>query len=1022
MSNSVYDDEKEKLGNQVDAGDTETNSEHLEAGAKNQEGLNSAESSPKDSGSTNAGDKEKEKLDDQVGRGYSGSEKDTTVRDGSKRKKGILAGVLVTGAVGAGSLGFLAFPGFLVNHLREVLLGNVSSLQTHQSIRYRRAKLAKVSDMFSRDGRRGGKIIAEMQSKGYTFDFDPTDRNKVIGLRPPGDSWGIANIEDGLMAEEFADFIDKRHPLRSAKWKTKRMEALYTRFKVSRKAVVTPSPDDLDDPKKAVNQRLAQEIIDDPNIDERLNVGDAPEDMSEEDIARRNSELEGVAKSDGSLDSTIDQLRNEGKSFDELTPEEKSLLTVGTGFDEGVADIAERAARGSIGSMAWRAAKGFFSSTDVFDKVCIVKKRLDGVVLAARTYRAVRLLKYTSEFVKASDATRTGQVDPKLMRELMGRVTSADINGNSFGSSPGFIYAMKGKFSKSQNDAFKASYGVDGQLAGVFKAVQDSTENIPGTSPGQCRIIQNPVAQIGAGILEIGAAILSGGGSAAGTTAAKTTIKQAVSSAIKSVTKKQLAKSLAKTAAIELSFEGIMALTQIYAEKSLAIDFTGQENGGSLSGILVGGSGVLNKQRSFEAGMVPATTQQYASAQTRYLAEKKLEQEEQGLYTRYLDYSNSDSLAFKSATLLISAPLAPDTLAPALARTATSILSNPMQLISSIFTGQVLAQADADPDLVDFESYTTGAGDVLATDPAGNLLPVMRDDIEAIDPEINIQELTASGDINSSTLEPESDEFKKHVEHCVHSVDTISQLEDGDPHDCIAKKSITVKYKAHLAYIDMLDGIDAALFPEEISSEQGSGGTGSSPSGTNTSGSIVGDPYSDTTSVPCAEGTTDIGLQDAYVSGRMFKSRMCSVSNLPSHGQADNPGGTFSTPGANGHAIVNSRVSGAWYKLVEDASAAGISLSVTSSFRSMPHQQSLWNRNPNSSLVARPGFSSHQAGVAIDFSNMSGKRVGATCETRATNSGPAYQWLRANAAQYGFKQYAVEAWHWDALSASSRCS
>lgn len=214
------------------------------------------------------------------------------------------------------------------------------------------------------------------------------------------------------------------------------------------------------------------------------------------------------------------------------------------------------------------------------------------------------------------------------------------------------------------------------------------------------------------------------------------------------------------------------------------------------------------------------------------------------------------------------------------------------------------------------------------------------------------------------------------------------------------------------------EGVDGSACAE-IGFENSS--NNSSPSSSNTGGSIIGDPYTDTTSVACATGTKDIGLQDAYVSGRMFKSRMCSVSNIPSSGQADNPGSQYSTPGAEGKAIVNSRVSGAWYKLAEDAKAAGINFSVGSSFRSMAHQQSLFKGD--TSAVARPGYSSHQAGVALDFQNMRGPGVksGATCSNRAKDGGQGYKWLEANASKYGFKQYAAEAWHWDALNAASRC-
>jgi lysophospholipase L1-like esterase len=191
---------------------------------------------------------------------------------------------------------------------------------------------------------------------------------------------------------------------------------------------------------------------------------------------------------------------------------------------------------------------------------------------------------------------------------------------------------------------------------------------------------------------------------------------------------------------------------------------------------------------------------------------------------------------------------------------------------------------------------------------------------------------------------------------------------------------------------------------------------------------IVGDPYTDSGSVDCAEGTEDLGLDEGYESGRKFTVRLCALSNLSSAGSASNPNSLYYVNGANGRAIVNSRASGAWYRLVEDAKAAGKSLSANSSFRSMREQQALCYsnaqcRNGDYSWVAKPGTSGHQAGVAIDFSDMYDKG-GQSCGegSRATATfNPSWIWLRDNAHKYGFKQYSAEAWHWDALDASNRC-
>lgn len=189
-------------------------------------------------------------------------------------------------------------------------------------------------------------------------------------------------------------------------------------------------------------------------------------------------------------------------------------------------------------------------------------------------------------------------------------------------------------------------------------------------------------------------------------------------------------------------------------------------------------------------------------------------------------------------------------------------------------------------------------------------------------------------------------------------------------------------------------------------------------------GKIVGDPYTDSTSVPCAAGTEELpGTHDAYVNGDRFSVKLCALTNLPSSSEEDNPGGVFYTEGANGRAVVNSRVSGAWYALVRDATSAGITLSASSSFRSMAHQEALWARNPNPKKVARPGHSSHQAGVAIDFNGIGKENEEAQdCSSRVREPGnPMWEWLYHNAESYGFKQYSAEAWHWDAYPSPNRC-
>lgn len=96
-------------------------------------------------------------------------------------------------------------------------------------------------------------------------------------------------------------------------------------------------------------------------------------------------------------------------------------------------------------------------------------------------------------------------------------------------------------------------------------------------------------------------------------------------------------------------------------------------------------------------------------------------------------------------------------------------------------------------------------------------------------------------------------------------------------------------------------------------------------------------------------------------------------------------------------------------KLKAAAAKAGVTIRVNSGFRTMAEQQYFWNcyvtkKCNNGNLAARPGYSNHQNGIALDI------------DTRAFN------WLRLHASKYGFvRTVASENWHWE-YRAGSKCN
>jgi peptidoglycan hydrolase-like protein with peptidoglycan-binding domain len=200
-------------------------------------------------------------------------------------------------------------------------------------------------------------------------------------------------------------------------------------------------------------------------------------------------------------------------------------------------------------------------------------------------------------------------------------------------------------------------------------------------------------------------------------------------------------------------------------------------------------------------------------------------------------------------------------------------------------------------------------------------------------------------------------------------------------------------------------------------------GTGGSGTG------IIGDIYQPSNNIACPSGTTNLGTaQKAYSQGASISTRLCAIPGFKSTSSESTPGNTWYVSGANGNVIVTSRVAGAVLGMYNKAKSQGLTVSATSSFRTMAHQQALCNGNTGCrtgtsyAVVAKPGTSLHQLGVAIDFAGPSVKKLDATCANRATDTSSAtYNWLKSNAAAYGYKQYAVESWHWDPLVSGNRC-
>lgn len=103
-------------------------------------------------------------------------------------------------------------------------------------------------------------------------------------------------------------------------------------------------------------------------------------------------------------------------------------------------------------------------------------------------------------------------------------------------------------------------------------------------------------------------------------------------------------------------------------------------------------------------------------------------------------------------------------------------------------------------------------------------------------------------------------------------------------------------------------------------------------------------------------------------------------------------------------AIISAKASSDFQQLYQAAQAAGMGFFVTSSYRSYENQITTYQYWVGTSgydgadtYSARPGYSEHQTGLAIDV-------AAGGCTLDCFGSTAQYQWLQANAARYGFIQ------------------
>lgn len=449
-------------------------------------------------------------------------------------------------------------------------------------------------------------------------------------------------------------------------------------------------------------------------------------------------------------------------------------------------------------------------------------------------------------------------------------------------------------------------------------------------------------------------------------------------------------------------------ITWVFAKTSNFLGLTilkGYESAGTIFNWLVQGGAYSAESSSRQEGAALTTPASKVAAQNAIAQYKSDQQQEMSLYDKVASLDNPDSLAFKGATALSNLQSDPS---GSVIASMHGIWGSLSHNFGSIFIPELFAATPsgyaasqfAGIETYDYPQQCYDLDPITAAPIDGtNALAIFQQNKLTVPQE-------DSDALNTWVTERSSTAFFKVVYDVLKQNGIVDNADDIATHiyNC---NLLDTAVRGSLGY---LYGYNADAADQVIEGPDNSNGASSGDFGSGDAGPS-GNLYGSSVNVPCDPRTHDLKTQTGYRNGSPIEIRVCALPNLPSSGEESIPGNPYYINGANGQAVVNSVYSKNFYDLVEAAKSNGVTMYANSAFRTMAHQQALCRANSLCSsgsytLVAQPGTSNHQMGLAIDFGTQSHALISA--------GDTWYNWLSANAAKFTVSNYPAEAWHWSA--------
>lgn len=621
-----------------------------ESDTQSPEDLERAESNPKNPQKEAGTEREKSLLDsaqDQVGGGFKheggGPSGLDSLRDrvrGSITRKKALAGGGIGGLIAAIIFLMLFGGSFEMIHLRENMLGQAnkyvnSALERRRNTNfYQIVKKLNKGDLtgkidnakFANKMRAQGFIVEFQDGKlskfGYETDIGGGKQTKFLDLEATNSKRALnAFLDDGEFGSKASRSLDIAVGGRAATWKGKAARKLYgsmnLRFSnwLDRKA---SDKAETDRQRLADNLRHADEL--DAEIGRRISATDP-----------RDADNDGKIDPDknGSLLGDAENALGEAEDYRQRLLENPQ----DTGVIEGVNDDLIGAVDGVGGSLddlvstgagskalGEAAIKGL-SPISYFQTACTVNGTVKFLANVQNIALSYQLAKFSMRFMSAADNQKAGVLSGDGLKLMMLYLnTKSPSTGRSALQSGGIRSTILGDSSARPSAVNLGKYNTGRASNGILS---DANNYISGVldragGPRACSVANNGFVQIGALVVGVGAAIFTGGTSAAASITLNVTVG-IVGEVVKSIAVAQATKSVA------------------------GMVMNGYEDGEQVGDALASGWGTMRGMNANANGLRPATKAEIALLDQQINSSRAFTNGEQGIFERYFSTSNGNS-------------------------------------------------------------------------------------------------------------------------------------------------------------------------------------------------------------------------------------------------------------------------------------------------------------------------------------------------------------------------------------------